>query len=545
MYNHHQTGPAGTVMFTPPFRDPFNYNFDPLVPLGIDLVGAAMHSRLVAEGKRGVTMRSGSNYSTWWNGGLRTVAYFHNMIGMLTEIIGNPTPMTIPLVPEQAAAAGRLAAADRAAEVALPPVDRLLDHDQPRDARLRIALPRDVALQHLRDGAELDRAGQPGQLDGHAEDGSRRWRQRRRGAGDDSGRAMHRRRGRRTRHSAAERAAGRALQYRAARSEDARSARLHPPGRPGGLRQRRRSSSNALLKNGITVHPRDRAVQRRRQGVSRGLVRGEDGAGVPAARASTCSSRRIIRTTSRIRAGRRFRPYDNAGWTLAFQMGVKFDRILDGFDGPFTKVSGLLPPPAAAVTGPVNPAGYLISHQINNSFIVVNRLLKRNAEVYWLKRDEALDGEDLGTGGIWVPASDRARAVLEDGAKELGVTVHAVAKSPRGDALKLRPVRIGLYDQYGGLLPAGWTRWLFEQYELPFQMVYSADIDAGDLRARFDVLVFVAGAIRGRGTGGATGRRGERGSMCRQKYRGWVGQISADKIAAADQEVCRVRRVRS
>src|SRR5581483_6907477 len=25
MYNHHQTGPAGAVMFAPPFRDPFNY----------------------------------------------------------------------------------------------------------------------------------------------------------------------------------------------------------------------------------------------------------------------------------------------------------------------------------------------------------------------------------------------------------------------------------------------------------------------------------------------------------------------------------------
>ncbi|MBI4420764.1 MAG: peptidase, partial [Gemmatimonadetes bacterium] len=31
VYNHHQTGPAGAVMFAPPFRDPFNYNFDPLV----------------------------------------------------------------------------------------------------------------------------------------------------------------------------------------------------------------------------------------------------------------------------------------------------------------------------------------------------------------------------------------------------------------------------------------------------------------------------------------------------------------------------------
>ena len=35
-------------------------------------VGAAMHSRFVAEGKPGATMRSGASYSTWWNGGLRT-----------------------------------------------------------------------------------------------------------------------------------------------------------------------------------------------------------------------------------------------------------------------------------------------------------------------------------------------------------------------------------------------------------------------------------------------------------------------------------------
>src|SRR5262245_23735825 len=28
VYNHHQTGPAGTVMFSPPFRDPFNYFLD-------------------------------------------------------------------------------------------------------------------------------------------------------------------------------------------------------------------------------------------------------------------------------------------------------------------------------------------------------------------------------------------------------------------------------------------------------------------------------------------------------------------------------------
>ena len=100
MYNHHQTGPAGAVLFAPPFRDPFNYNFDPLIPLGIDMVGSAIHTRLAVENKPGAVMRSGAPYSTWFNGGLRTTAYFHNQIGILTETIGNPTPVEIPFVPE-------------------------------------------------------------------------------------------------------------------------------------------------------------------------------------------------------------------------------------------------------------------------------------------------------------------------------------------------------------------------------------------------------------------------------------------------------------
>ena len=108
MYNHHQTGPTGTVLFAPPFRDPHNYNFHPLMVVGLDLVGAAMHNRFVAENKPGATMRRGANYSTWYNGGLRTTTYFHNMIGLLTESIGNPTPMTIPFVPERNIMSGDL-----------------------------------------------------------------------------------------------------------------------------------------------------------------------------------------------------------------------------------------------------------------------------------------------------------------------------------------------------------------------------------------------------------------------------------------------------
>ena len=166
IYNHHQTGPAGTVMFSPPFRDPFNYNFDPMIVTGLDMVGAAMHQRLLEEGKPGVTMRSGSSYSTWWNGGLRTIGYFQDIIGILTETIGNPTPMRIPFIPEQQLPRGDLPRADRRRGVwhFRQSIDYSVtaNYAHPRP---RVALPRDVPVQHVPDGEARHRQGQHRQLD--------------------------------------------------------------------------------------------------------------------------------------------------------------------------------------------------------------------------------------------------------------------------------------------------------------------------------------------------------------------------------------------
>src|SRR5262245_8120183 len=71
-------------------------------------------------------------------------------------------------------------------------------------------------------------------------------------------------------------------------------------------------------------------------------------------------------------------PYDIAGWTLAYQMGVRFDRILDAFDGPFEKVTQEVKPPGGKITAVSSPAGYLLGHEMNDSFVAVNRLLMGN-----------------------------------------------------------------------------------------------------------------------------------------------------------------------
>jgi hypothetical protein len=188
-------------------------------------------------------------------------------------------------------------------------------------------------------------------------------------------------------------------------------------------------------------------------------------------------------------------PYDNAGYTLAYQMGVQFDRILDGFDGPFEPVPDLLAPPPGVVQESASGAGYLLTHAVNDVFVAVNRLLKNNEEIYWVPGDSTAGGVALGRGALFVAARPTTGPLLKGLAQQVGLTFHAVAARPAGDLVKLRPVRVGLWDRYGGSMPSGWIRWILEQYEFPYEVVYPQALDAGGLNARFDVLIFPDEAI--------------------------------------------------
>jgi len=79
--------------------------------------------------------------------------------------------------------------------------------------------------------------------------------------------------------------------------------------------------------------------------------------------------------------------------------------------------------------------------------------------------------------------------ILQKAAGDLGLTFNGVLERPKGQVLKLRPVRIGLADVDGGSVPSGWTRWLLERYEFPFTVIDLQRRDARTLTATYDVLI--------------------------------------------------------
>jgi hypothetical protein len=529
MYNHHQTGPTGTVLFAPPFRDPFNYNFDPLIPLGIDMVGAAMHSRFAAEHKPGATMRKGTGYSTWWNGGLRTTVYFHNMIGLLTETIGNPTPMTIPFVPQRQLANGDLPYPiapqqtwhfKQSVEYSMTANRAVLDiASRYREQWLYNIYV--MGKNSIAKGSTDTWTVTPKKLEAVnaaiAKDAGAKA-----DAGGRGGRPVSATAGGGFLPTADVNYFNSVLRDPAKR--DPRGYIL-PSDQPDFLTATK--FMNTLIKNGITVHRATAAFS----------VGGKQyPAGSYVVKAAQAFRPHVMDMFEpqdhpndfQYPGGPPIPPYDITGWTLSYQMGVKADRILDAFDGPFEKITGgLIKPTPGAITGPASPAGYLLTHAQNDAFVVVNRLMKSGDEVYWLKtgvsgQSGAAGAASAAPGTMYIPARPQTQAVLKKAATDLGVSFVGVASKPDGEMIKLKPVRIGLWDTYGGSMPSGWTRWLLEQYEFPFEVVFPPTLDAGNLKSKYDVLIFVDGGIPT--VTAPTGRRGGGGGG------GGFGMPSAESI---------------
>lgn len=479
--NHHQSAPRGTVIFTPPFREPYNFHFDPIVVNGMNTVAAHINRRFASEGKPGVISRTGAPYSAWWNGGLRTMGPFHNIIGILTESFGHPNPTKLE-----------------------PNFDRRVSSgDYP--------FPVQPQMWHARQTIEYLQTVNFAILDFAS-------RYREEVVLD---------------------------QWRMARNSIARGERDHWTATPKLAEIARERDAQAQLANATTgaeggeVAQEDTAVAAVIDAFRDPELRDPRVYVIPSDQANFTGATRMIRSLryaaievhradETITVGAReyprgsyflftnqanrphlmdmfepqwhpdlkdsngnpVRPYDSAGWTLALQQDIEFDRLLDDpvDRSKLSEVELLDVPEFAREVEGEGSAGFLLEHADLNSFEVTNRLMSFGAEAYWID-----DPEHPQRGDVFIRARPDVEKQLARAAKSSGIRVRRVERAPNAKALALKWARVGVFDVYGGNMATGWTEWVLRENGFRTDLVFAPRIDAGDLRADFDVLVFQTG----------------------------------------------------
>ncbi len=507
LYNHHQTGPPGTVVAGPPYRDPFNYVYDPLLVTGIDALGAVMSSRLNAEGKPGYTMKAGSVYSTWWNGGLRTAAYYHNIIGLLTEIIGNPTPSKIPLVPQR-----------------LIPNSATPYPITPQQWYFKNSIDYSVSLNY----AVLNYASRYKDellyniytMGKHSIE-----------AGSKDSWTMSPKKVEllnETFKADKKEIKGDTLPVEYFSKVYKNKELRDPRGYIVTANQTTTAASfiNILLHSGIKVQ----------KATSEFMVAGKN---YPA-------GSYIVKTNQAFRphvldmfepqdhpndfqypGGPPVRPYDAAGWTPAFTMGIQFDRILEDFNGPFENIAyGDAQSPKGKISSDAKQiAGYTFSTKDNASYVAVNDLLKEGAQVYKNKEQ------------YFVANSDKLKTIIEQVSRDKGVNFTSTSTKPNNMDQQVKPLRIALWDKYGGSISSGWVRWIFEQYHFPFNLTFAKEIDSVNLNEKYDVIVFVEGAIPAlRAEPSPWEEKEPKADEVPEAYQSKIGKITAQKSIPALQK---------
>ncbi len=143
------------------------------------------------------------------------------------------------------------------------------------------------------------------------------------------------------------------------------------------------------------------------------------------------------------------RPYDVTAQTLPMLMGVTVDTVRDRFQAALNQTTAFRFDSAAEVTADALPAADVDS---------------------WREVTKA-----------W----NTGKPVARDTAGNFYIN-----KAAGGDSKPLRKPRLGLYRSWIPSMDEGWTRWVLDNFGFAYTRVFNNEITAGNLRRKYDVIVF-------------------------------------------------------
>ncbi len=429
VYNHHQTGPSWTRIFIPPFADPVNPNIHPGVTTGVNMVGSAMANRFALKEMPGAV--SGVIYSMWWNGGMRTVPYFHNMIGLLTET-------------SHASATPRFFDPDSIPKS----IASRRGSGHPTDGtNVFYAYPWRGGESHLSDPVRYMVTASMAVLR-IATDMKEHWLYNIYEMGRDA-------------IVKGEAGGPHAYIIPADQWNDGEDTNLLNILQIGGVEIQRATEG---FRAGRNDYPAGTYIVYAGQAFRPYVL--------------DLLDKQVYPNRQLSPGGPPEPPYDIAGWTLPMQMGVRVDRIEDAFQAATEPVIAQLAVESGNIEGDAD-YGYLLSHRPNASVLAVNRLLKDGERVYLAAGGIGPD-YDAGTFVIR-RRGNRTDERIDALAKDLGLDFNGIAYEPKTALHQLEAPRVAIYKSWVANMDEGWTRWLLNGYAFAPDTLHNADIQRGDL----------------------------------------------------------------
>ena len=470
--DHHQMGGGGARMYVPPYSDPIRPYADPLMWRELSWYGAHIAYKLEEAGKAGII--NAAQYPGWGHFGWHWITPFHNIAGMLTESASAQLATPVYVDPDQLSGGAR----------------QLPEYE----AQSTMPNPWPGGWWRVRDIVEMQKIAAWALQDMAA----------------------------RNRETVLRNQYLKATRQTERGATDSTNAFVIPSTQHDPLTTVK--MINTLMLSDVEIQ----IAESRFEAGNR--LYDEGSFVVSLAQPKMGLIRNLLGQTfypdnewTRARDGSPLRPYDTSTHTMAEIMGVQVDPVGGAVTGDLRVLEAPIP-----VAGTVEESTYhVLDGQLNDSFRAVNLLLEQGGNVQRVTQTSG----DLRPGDFIVGASP---TVVSEVARQTGVDFVAT-DSPSTEILnEVSTSRIGMYQRYGGgNMEEGWTRLVFEQFDFPYSSVMDAEIQAGDLNASFDVLVFPDdswAAITGLpGTDG--GRRGGgRGGNTPPDYRSGIGTEGVQAI---------------
>lgn len=188
--------------------------------------------------------------------------------------------------------------------------------------------------------------------------------------------------------------------------------------------------------------------------------------------------------------GELIRPYDITSWSLPLHRYVKSLEIdtrskeleskLKVIEGTYD-LSGSAEIEAHAIVLPVSS---------NESFRTAFRALKEGLEVERVEEPLELQGETFGRGSFVVYLASGKKGARETVLDQLPFKPGVISDKRSLRTAPLEMPRIALVETYFHDMDAGWTRYLFDTYHIPFTVLHPDQFPKTDLAEDFDVIIF-------------------------------------------------------